>query len=219
MSNRSTISAAALAMLIAAPALASFGGGSKPESPPPSTTPEVKQEEETPRQQAERLYADAYDEVAKAKQDLADGKAKNAEKKFKKAIDRGQRAVELDPKYHEAWNLVGYSARKLKDYDRSLAAYDKCLVLKPDYVPAREYLGEAYLELGKPAKAREQLAWLERVAMTSPETGVLRGAIAAYDGTHPAAAADSSKASHAAPADSMKAAPAADSSATGSGGR
>jgi len=196
--------------LAAAPAFGSFTGGPKNEPPPTSTTPEMGSNVLIPRQEAERLYADGYDDIARAKKALADGKGKNAEKKLKRALDRGQRAVELDPKYHEAWNLVGYAARKLKDYDRALAAYEKCLALKPDYVSAREYLGEAYVELGNPKKAREQLAWLERLVPNSEDTRELRAAIAAYDSAHPAVAADSSRTPPAARADS---------SAAGSGGR
>jgi len=203
-----------LATLAAAPAFASFGGSSKGDEPQrPSQG--ISSIGLTPRQEAERLYADAYDEIAKAKKDLEDGKAKNAEKKFKKALDRGERAVEYDPKYHEAWNLIGYSARKLKKYDRALEAYEKCLALKPDYAPAREYLGEAYLELGKLDQAREQLAWLERTAAASPEARDLKKAI---EGAQPAAAADSSKAGAGAPADSSQGAP-ADTSAAGHGGK
>jgi len=206
-----------LAALAAAPALASFSGSS-PKGDEPQRPSGISSISLTPRQEAERLYADAYDEIAKAKKDLEEGKAKNAEKKFKKALDRGERAVDHDPKYHEAWNLIGYAARKLKRYDRALAAYEKCLALKPDYAPAREYLGEAYLELGKPDQAREQLAWLERSAAASAEAGELKKAIAAHEGAHAAAAADSIKAAGGSPADSTRAAP-ADTSAAGHGGK
>jgi len=202
--------------LAAAPSFASFSGPSKSDEPQrPSGISSISL---TPRQEAERLYADAYDEITKAKKDLEEGKAKNAEKKFKKALDRGERSVDFDPKYHEAWNLIGYAARKLKNYERALAAYEKCLTLKPDYAPAREYLGEAYLELGKLDKAREQLAWLERTAASSPEARNLKKAITDHESAHPAAAADSSKAGSGAPADSSQGTP-ADTSAAGHGGR
>ena len=65
---------------------------------------------------------------------------------------------------HEAWNLVGYTARKTGDYDKSFKAYQRCLDIKPDYAPAREYLGEAWLDKGEVKKAHDQLLWLERLA-------------------------------------------------------
>ena len=166
-----------------APVFASMSGGSKPERPEPSSQPEGTALA-TPRQDAERYYGDAYEEVAKAKKDIADGKTKNVEKKFKKALDRGQRAVDLDSTYYEAWNLVGFCARNLKSYDRSLAAYAHCLSIKPDFAPAREYLGEAYVELGQPEKAREQLAWLERLKATEQVVS-LKAQIDAWVAAHP----------------------------------
>jgi tetratricopeptide (TPR) repeat protein len=204
--------ALALAALAAAPAYANFGGGSKsdePQKPPPQGISSMSY---TPRQEAEKLYADGREEVMKAKKDLEEGKTKNAEKKFKKALDKGERAVEIDPKYHEAWNLVGYSSRKLKNYDHALVAYDKCLALKPDYTLAREYLGEAYLEMGNLPKAREQLAWLQGNAAASQDAKDLGKAVADYEHAHGGAAPDSMGAHP----DTTRSAP-ADTSRSGSG--
>jgi len=165
---------AALAALASSPAHAVLSGGSK------SSTPAAPAQAQTPRQQAERLYAEGYDEVEKGKQELASGKTKNAEKRFRKALEKGETAVALDSTYAEALNLVGYSARKLGDYDKALAAYDRALRIKPDYAAAREYLGEAYVELGRIEQAREQLAQLEKLGATE-EARTLKGAIDAYE--------------------------------------
>ena len=194
-----------LGVLAGSPAGANFSGGSKDEEPkPPQGISSISL---TPREEAERLYADGKDEVMKAKKDLADGKAKNATKKFKKALDRGERAVAIDPKFHEAWNLVGYSSRHLKNYDQALVAYGKCLELRPDYTLAREYLGEAYLEMGKVDKAREQLAWLQNNAAASQDAKDLAKAVTDYERAH-GMAADSTAArpdsSHAAPSDTSR---------------
>ena len=179
---------ALLLLLVASPAMASFGGGKKDDPPPPPAA-SSSAEQLTPRQQAEALYNDGYDEMVKAKQDYADGKSKNAEKKLKRSLDRGTRATELDTTYYEAYNLVGYASRKLGKYDDALAAYQRCLRLKPDYAPAREYLGEAYVELKQLDKAKEQLAYLERLNATDDAT-TLRTAIEAAEKTAaPAAAA------------------------------
>lgn len=163
-------------------------------SPPPSqpSTPagggpsDMQGQTATPRQQAEQLYADAWKDIEKARGDLADGKDKNAEKKFQRALDRLTRATELDSTYYEAWNMVGYSSRKLKQYDASLAAYDRCLRIKPDYALAREYLGEAFFELGRMDDARAQLQWLEKMDGAKDLAAQLRSRIAAVrpDSTH-----------------------------------
>src|SRR5215831_13788185 len=202
-----------LAAVAVAPAGANFGGGGGGSKDEPKPSNSISSMSMTPREEAERLYMDGRAEIDKAKQDLADGKAKNAEKKFKKALDRGERAVSMDPRYHEAWNLVGYSARHLKNYDRSLEAYNKCLELKPDYTLAREYLGEAYLEMGKYDQAKEQLAWLQSNAAASQDAKDLVKSVGDYEKAHGMAPAN---AGGAAKPDSSKSAP-SDTSKTGSG--
>ena len=215
MHARTVSIAMLLAVLAAGPAGANFGGGSKEEKKPASQG--ISSISMTPREEAERLYMDGKEEVEKAKKDLAEKKDKNAEKKFKKALDRGERAIGLDPKYAEAWNLVGYSSRNLKKYDRALEAYAKALELKPNYAEAREYLGEAYVELGQIDKAKEQLAWLQRNVPASEETKDLAKEVEEYEKAHPPAAGsarpDSGQATR---PDSVQAAP-RDTSGTGSG--
>lgn len=194
MRLRSSLSLGSLVLLLIAPAaFASMGGGSSPSgaSPPqPPGTTDAKPEP-GPREQAEGYYAQAYDEIARAKKELADGKDKNAQKSFKRALEYGEKATDLDDKYFEAWNLVGFAARKTGDYDKAFASYDKCLEIKSDYAPAREYLGEAWLDKGEPAKAREQLTLLEKFGATD-DAATLRTAIEAYEKAHPTAAKDTS---------------------------
>ena len=147
--RRSLPSSLLVALLAASPVSASMGGGgggAGANTPPPPTTVDAAKTEVSPREQAEGFYSQAYEEIARAKTDLADGKDKNAEKRFKRALEWGEKATALDEKYYEAWNLVGFAARKLGDYEKAFAAYDKCLEIKADYAPAREYLGEAWLE-------------------------------------------------------------------------
>jgi tetratricopeptide (TPR) repeat protein len=184
-----SVLAATILLAVAVPvAFASFGGGSGGGgSTPPATNPDMPQTSEAPpttRQEAERLYGDAYNDVAKAKDDTQAGKAKNAEKKYRHALERARHATELDTTYVEAWNLIGFASRKLGDYPGSLAAYERCLALKPDYAPAREYLGEAYVELGKPRLAREQLVWLEKLSQEE-QASALRAKIEAFEAAHP----------------------------------
>jgi len=185
-----SISAAALALALAAPAFASFGNSPQTPTPSPAAgTPaaDPSKPASSARQEAELWYHDAYEDIQKAKADLGEKKAKNAEKRFRRALERGEKAVALDEAYHEAWNLVGYAARKLKDYDRAVAAYERCLKLKPGYAPAREYLGEAYVELGKIDLAREQLAAID--ALEAPEEArTLQAAIEAWQKANPAPA-------------------------------
>ncbi len=202
MTLRSAAPWIVLPFLVASAAFAMSSGPSNP--PPTPSQPGIPvasgsgNGQLTPRQEAEQSYALAYEEVGKAKKDLEDGKAKNAEKKFRRALERCEKAVLFDERYHEAWNLLGFTARKLGDYDKAFKAYDRCLTIKPDYAPAREYLGEAWLEKGDTRKARDQLLWLERLEAVE-EAKTLRVALDAWSAAHPDSASTPSAAPPARP--------------------
>ena len=196
MKFASRLSLALLALALAAPAYASFGRGDseKSPSPPKSSDPTadaIKEANGGNRSEAEKWYHDAFDDVQKGKAAVEAKKDKEADKKFRRALERGEKSTTLDPKYYEAWNLVGYSARKLKDYDRAVASYKRCLEIKSDYAPAREYLGEAYLEMGKLDLAKEQLAAID-ASKDSEDARTLETAIAEYVKAHPDAGGASS---------------------------
>jgi len=54
-------------------------------------------------------------------------------------------------------NYLGYSNRKAGRLELGLTYYRKALAIDPDFVLAREYLGEGYVAAGKFDLAREQL--------------------------------------------------------------
>jgi tetratricopeptide (TPR) repeat protein len=59
-------------------------------------------------------------------------------------------------------NYLGYSHRKSGRVLVGLGYYQEALRNDPDYTLVREYLGEAHLQLGDVAAAREQLGEIER---------------------------------------------------------
>jgi tetratricopeptide (TPR) repeat protein len=79
---------------------------------------------------------------------------------FKKARDMFRSAVQSDPNMKEAWNMLGYSTRKLGEYEESLQAYDKALALAPDYPEAIEYRAELFLLTGRLPQVKEAYASL-----------------------------------------------------------
>ncbi|MEO8314621.1 MAG: tetratricopeptide repeat protein, partial [Pseudomonadota bacterium] len=68
---------------------------------------------------------------------------------FTRARDKFRMAVAADPDMKEGWNMLGYTSRRLGDYEESLAAYDKALALAPDYPEAIEYRAELFLLTGR----------------------------------------------------------------------
>lgn len=54
-------------------------------------------------------------------------------------------------------NYLGYAHRKAGMIDEGIAYYHQALAIDPDYVLAREYLGEGYVAAGNVDLARQQL--------------------------------------------------------------
>jgi tetratricopeptide (TPR) repeat protein len=93
-----------------------------------------------------------------------------------------EKAVDKNAQNADAWNFIGYSHRKLKRFDQAMAAYQKALAIKPDHRGANEYLGELYLETGRPAKAKERLKVLDSACFFGcEEYDDLKAAIAAFE--------------------------------------
>lgn len=85
------------------------------------------------------------------------------------AIDVLNDIVETNPREADAYNLLGYSYRKSKDYSRAERNYKRALRLNPDHKGALEYVGELYLETDRRDKAEESLAKLEKLCPSGCE--------------------------------------------------
>jgi tetratricopeptide (TPR) repeat protein len=66
----------------------------------------------------------------------------------------------------EVLNYMGYANRKAGRLETGIAYYQQALTLKPDYVEAREYLGEAFVLAGFNDKALEQLGAIKGICGT-----------------------------------------------------
>src|SRR5580698_4305981 len=148
----------AFVLVAAAPSGWANGGGSM--SMPSMSAPR------SPEDQAKSKYNDGIREVKKADKyqdsaaQLTDAGKKDkalhaAQKEYAEALASFQQAVQYNPQMHEAWNYVGYTNRKLGNYDVALTAYEHALQLYPGYPDALEYRGEAYLGLNRISDAEQ----------------------------------------------------------------
>jgi predicted Zn-dependent protease len=64
-------------------------------------------------------------------------------------------------------NMLGYSNRKAGRIELGISYYAEALALKPDFVLAREYLGEGYVAAGKVDLAKVQLAEIQKICGTN----------------------------------------------------
>jgi len=79
------------------------------------------------------------------------------------AISALNNVVTAEPRDADAFNLLGFSYRKLRNYDVAERNYLRALRIDPGHKGALEYLGELYLETDRATKAKELLARLEQL--------------------------------------------------------
>ena len=88
-------------------------------------------------------------------------------KQYQAAIDELKSIVAKDDKNADAYNLLGFSNRKLKRYDIAEEYYQKALKLDPKHTGAMEYLGELYVETDRMDDAKKMLARLDKACFIS----------------------------------------------------
>jgi tetratricopeptide (TPR) repeat protein len=89
--------------------------------------------------------------------------------------------VTKDPKNADAYNLMGFATRKSGNPNGSLQYYQQALAIDSRHIGAYEYLGEAYLMLGRLPEAEQQLARLDSLCTFGcAEYRQLKAAIADY---------------------------------------
>jgi Flp pilus assembly protein TadD len=101
--------------------------------------------------------------------DYAAGKQAIENKDWPEAARRFQKAAEHEPDNADAQNYLGYSYRKLKQFDLAFKHYKRALELDPRHRGAHEYIGETYLMTGDLASAEKHLAALREICLLSCE--------------------------------------------------
>lgn len=81
---------------------------------------------------------------------------------YSNAISALEEFIEKEDENPDAWNLLAFSQRKTGLYDESLASYKKALKLDSKHIGAHEYIGELYLTLNDPKKAKKHLKKLKK---------------------------------------------------------
>jgi tetratricopeptide (TPR) repeat protein len=78
--------------------------------------------------------------------------------------------------------MIGFATRHLGRVGEALGYYEKALAANPNMTSTRQYLGEAFLQISEPAKAKLQLAEIAaRCGTACVDYRDLAAAIAAYE--------------------------------------
>ena len=88
---------------------------------------------------------------------------------YAEAIPLLQKVVADNPRDADAWNYLGFAARKLGRKEEALGYYERALKVDPQHKGANEYLGELYLMMNNLPKAEAQLAILKGICGTNCE--------------------------------------------------
>ena len=84
---------------------------------------------------------------------------------FEVAVGHFTKAVNVDPTNADAYNMLGFSHRKLGNVELAFENYNAALEIDPNHLGANEYIGELYLETGDLANAEKHLGTLDAACL------------------------------------------------------
>ena len=106
-------------------------------------------------------YDKAVQSIKFAKKYEAKGKLEKAKKRYAKAQKLLLKANKEKPLQADTLNYLGFTTRKLGDFENGEKYYLLGLEIDPNHVGINEYLGELYIATNRLSLAKERLKVLE----------------------------------------------------------
>jgi tetratricopeptide (TPR) repeat protein len=106
-------------------------------------------------------YDKAVTHVKAAKKFEKKGKLEKAKKRYEKAQRLLLKSNDKKPNQADTLNYLGFTTRKLGDFENGEKYYLQGLAIKPDHIGINEYLGELYVATNRMDLAKERLKVLE----------------------------------------------------------
>ena len=106
-------------------------------------------------------YAKAVESIKFAKKFEKKGKVEKAKKRYEKAQKLLLKSNTEKPNQADTLNYLGFTTRKLGDYENGEKYYLMGLKINPNHTGINEYLGELYIATNRMDLARERLKVLE----------------------------------------------------------
>ena len=121
-------------------------------------------------------YEKAVSHIKSAKKYEKKEKLEKASKEYKKAQKLLLKSNKENPNKADTLNYLGFTTRKLGDFEGGEKYYLQGLAIKPSHVGINEYLGELYVSTGRHNLAIERLEVLK--SCNCKEYGQLKAIIA-----------------------------------------
>ena len=109
----------------------------------------------------ESLYEDAVKLVKRAGKLEKKDKTDKAKKLYAQAFNKLEKAYKSDKKNPDILNYMGFTSRKVGNFNQAEKFYLKGLNIKPNHNGINEYLGELYVQTNRIDKANERLEVLK----------------------------------------------------------
>ena len=109
----------------------------------------------------ESLYDDAVKLVKRAGKLEKKDKTEKAKKLYTQAFKKLEKAYKSDKKNPDVLNYMGFTTRKVGNFDKAEKYYLEGLKINPNHNGINEYLGELYVQTNRIDKANERLAVLK----------------------------------------------------------
>ena len=106
-------------------------------------------------------YDKAVESVKQAKKYEKKGKLEKAKKRYQKAQELLLKSNKKKPLQADTLNYLGFTTRKLGDYENGEKYYLLGLEIDPNHKGINEYLGELYVATNRMDLAKERLKVLE----------------------------------------------------------
>ena len=106
-------------------------------------------------------YSKAYNLIKSAKKYEKKGKTEKAQKRYAKAQKLLLKSNEKKPLQADTLNYLGFTTRKLGDYEKGEKFYLLGLQVEPNHNGINEYLGELYVATNRMDMAKERLEVLK----------------------------------------------------------
>ena len=106
-------------------------------------------------------YDKAVTHIKLAKKYEKKDKIKKTNKSYEKALKLLIRSNKKKPNNPDTLNYLGFTTRKLGDYENGERFYLEGLAIEPNHIGINEYLGELYVVTSRISLAKERLKILE----------------------------------------------------------